>query len=275
MFRQQARSTPEAVAVEDQNGARLTYAELDHQSEQLARRLGQLKVGSESIVAVLMDRSPAMVVALLGVLKCGAAYLPLDPANPPERLRFMLADSKAQVILTKRSFLDVLPEHEAVVICVDADDESIDTDERMPELSPDNLAYVIYTSGSTGAPKGVMVTHRGLANYLRWSTEAYESKTGAGAVVHSPIGFDLTVTSLWIPLLSGTRVLLVGEGMGVIEELARSLERDEEFTLLKLTPAHLEPLAAELAQRSATAGGVRRLSHRGRGTACRAVALVE
>jgi amino acid adenylation domain-containing protein len=259
MFREQARSTPEAAAVEDQNGERLTYAELDHQSEQLARRLRQVKVGPESIVAVLMDRCSAMVVALLAALKSGAAYLPLDPANPPERLRFMLADSKALVILTKRYFLDVLPDHEALVICVDADHESLETEERVPELSPDNLAYVIYTSGSTGAPKGVMVTHRGLANYLRWSSEAYESKVGAGAVVHSPIGFDLTVTSLWIPLISGTRVLLVGEGMGVIEELAKSLEREEKFTLLKLTPAHLEPLAAELAKRSAAAGGLRRL----------------
>jgi amino acid adenylation domain-containing protein len=259
MFREQARSTPEAAAVEEKNGERLTYAELDHQSEQLARRLRQVKVGPESIVAVLMDRCSAMVVALLGALKSGAAYLPLDPANPPERLRFMLADSKARVILTKRDFLEVLPDHEALVICVDTDHESVETEERVPELSPDNLAYVIYTSGSTGAPKGVMVTHRGLANYLRWSSEAYESKVGAGAVVHSPIGFDLTVTSLWIPLISGTRVLLVGEGMGVIEELARSLDRDEEFTLLKLTPAHLEPLAAELAKRSAAAGGLRRL----------------
>lgn len=259
MFRQQARSTPGAAAVEDQNGERLTYAELDQQSEQLARRLRQAKVGLESIVAVLMDRSSAMVVALLGAMKSGAAYLPLDPSNPPERLRFMLADSKALVILTKRYFLDVLPEHEALVICVDAEHERIATDEGVAEIWPDNLAYVIYTSGSTGAPKGVMVTHRGLANYLRWSSEAYESQVGAGAVVHSPIGFDLTVTSLWIPLLSGTRVLLVGEGMGVIEELARSLDRDEEFTLLKLTPAHLEPLAAALGQRSAAGGGVRRL----------------
>src|SRR6185369_7526527 len=175
LFREQARRTPEATAVEDQNGERLTYAELDQRSEQLARRLRQLEVGPESIVAVLLDRCPAMVVALLGALKAGAAYLPLDPANPPERLRFMLADSQARVILTKRNFLEVLPE-------------------LSPELSPENLAYVIYTSGSTGAPKGVMVTHRGLANYLRWSSAAYESKIGAGAVVHSPIGFDLTVT---------------------------------------------------------------------------------
>src|SRR5215213_6580857 len=259
MFRRQARSTPEATAVEDKNGERLTYAELDQQSEQLARRLRQVKVGPESIVAVLLDRSSAMVVALLGVLKSGAAYLPLDPSNPPERLRFMLADSKALVILTKRSFLDVLPDHEALVICVDADHESFDSDERVPEIRADNVAYVIYTSGSTGAPKGVMVTHRGLANYLRWSREAYQSQEGAGAVVHSPIGFDLTVTSLWLPLLSGTRVLLAGEGIGVIEELAQSLDGEEEFTLLKLTPAHLEPLGAELAKRAAARGGVRRL----------------
>src|SRR5215213_9393426 len=259
MFRRQARSTPEATAVEDKNGERLTYAELDQQSEQLARRLRQVKVGPESIVAVLLDRCAAMVVALLGAVKAGAAYLPLDPANPPERLRFMLADSQARVILTKGYLLDVLPEHEALVICVDADHESLESEEGVAEISADNLAYVIYTSGSTGAPKGVMVTHRGLANYLRWASEAYESQLGAGAVVHSPIGFDLTVTSLWIPLLSGTRVLLAGEGMGVIEELAQSLEREEEFTLLKLTPAHLEPLAAELAKRSAAAGGVRRL----------------
>ena len=259
MFRAQARSTPEATAVEDQNGARLTYAELDQQSEELARRLRQVNVGPESIVAVLIDRCAAMVVALLGVVKSGAAYLPLDPANPAERLRFMLADSQASVILTKQNFLEVLPEHEAIVICVDAEHESVATETEMAEISPENLAYVIYTSGSTGVPKGVLVTNRGLANYLRWASEAYESQQGSGAVVHSPLGFDLTVTSLWLPLISGRCVLLVGEGVGVIEDLAQSLTGEEEFTLLKLTPAHLEPLGAELSQRSATAGGVRRL----------------
>jgi amino acid adenylation domain-containing protein len=260
MFRQQARRTPVAVAVES-GARRMSYAELDERSERLARRLRRMGVGAESVIAILLERSAEMIVSLLGVLKAGGAYLPLDPSNPAERLRFMLSDSGARLLLTERRFIDALPEHEVQVLCLDeelltGDDDSLagvdDNNVVTCGSAPGNLAYVIYTSGSTGTPKGVMVTHGGLSNYLRWCADAYEAASGAGAPVHSPLSFDLTVTSLWSPLISGTRAVLVDAGVGV-EGLAAALRAGEEFTLLKLTPAHLEPLAAALAEKTGAA----------------------
>src|SRR5262249_20764374 len=112
-------------------------------------------------------------------------------------------------------------------------------------LTPEHLAYVIYTSGSTGRPKGVMINHGGVANYLRWATEAYRIEEGEGAPVGSSIGFDLTVTSLYGPLVNGKRVNLLPEEEGV-DALARALSREGGYSLVKITPAHLEALARQL-----------------------------
>jgi len=184
-----------------------------------------------------------MIVALLGVLKAGGAYLPLDSAYPQERLQFMLRDADVSVLLTETGLAEKLPAYDGARICLDADCEPFDEYSRENpeiEIEPESLAYVIYTSGSTGQPKGAMVTHRGLANYLSWAVEAYDVASGCGAPVHSSISFDLTVTSIFTPLIAGRSVFLVRDG---IEALAEALLARTNYSLVKITPAHLRALA--------------------------------
>ncbi|MGH9318011.1 MAG: non-ribosomal peptide synthetase, partial [Thermoanaerobaculia bacterium] len=159
----------------------------------------------------------------------------------------------ARVVLTQQRLLESLPEGAAERVCLDADWPAIarESGENPPgQATADNLAYVIYTSGSTGAPKGVMIRHQGLVNYLTWCTKAYAVSEGRGSPVHSSIGFDLTVTSLFPPLLTGRRVEMLPEGAG-IESLAKALRREGGYSLVKITPAHLELLSHVLPESEA------------------------
>src|SRR5215204_5687818 len=156
----------------------------------------------------------------------------------------MLEDSGIAVMLTEKHLLQYLPKHEIPVVCVDEDLESDVSFNAslLDRVVLDNLAYVIYTSGSTGRPKGVMVTHRGLVNYLSWCTEAYGVAEGRGAPVHSPLSFDLTVTSLLSPLCVGQTVTLLADEIAGVG-LAESLRSESGYSLIKITPAHLALLA--------------------------------
>ena len=189
-----------------------------------------------------------MVVGLLAVLKAGGAYVPLDPSYPAERLAFMLADASPAVLLTQAGLLGRLPASSAPVVCLDRDWETIaaEPDGNLPGgAGLRNLAYVIYTSGSTGRPKGAMIHHQGLANYLGWCTRAYAVDEGQGAPVHSSISFDLTITALLAPLIAGRRVDLLDEDLGV-EQLSEALRRSRDYSLVKITPAHLRWLGDQL-----------------------------
>ena len=162
LFHEQATQTPEEVAVVCGREC-LTYRELDHAANRLAHFLKRYGVGPESVVAVATGRSTRMAVAVLAVLKAGAAYLPLDPEYPHERLSFMLEDTRASVVVTEQHLLGRLPAQSARAICLDTDAELIACEsDTNPEtaISSNNLAYVIYTSGSTGRPKAVMMSHR-------------------------------------------------------------------------------------------------------------------
>ena len=252
LFEEQAQRTPDAEAIVYRD-EHLTYTELNARANQLARHLVTLGVGPETLVAVACERSPELVVALLGILKAGAAYLPLDLTYPPERLAFMLDDAAVPVLLTQDRLRALLPMCDAHIVALDSDWSMIATvsSEDIPARAlPDNPAYVIYTSGSTGKPKGVVVSHRGLVNYLSWCTKAYAVGEHGGSVVHSPIGFDLTVTTLFSPLLTGRSVLLVPEEQGV-EGLKDALQVGH-LGLAKLTPSHLEVLTQLLPPDAAT-----------------------
>jgi amino acid adenylation domain-containing protein len=243
LFAAQVARTPESLAL-IYGSERLSYAELNARANQLAHHLRGLGVGPEVRVALLLERCVEMVIGLLATLKAGGCYVPLDPQYPLERLRFMLEDSGVEVLLTKEQWLDALPSHRAQELCIDSAWEAIAKESATDlgvTLDAANLAYVIYTSGSTGKPKGVAVTHGGLANYLQWAAGSYPVGEGQGAPVHSPLGFDLTVTSLLLPLLAGGAVTLLSEGVGV-EALANALNTSAGFGLVKLTPAHLEAL---------------------------------
>jgi amino acid adenylation domain-containing protein len=193
-----------------------------------------------------------MVVAVLAVLKAGGAYLPLDPQYPQERLCFMLSDSGVRALLTQQHLSERLAVDASLPVVML--DTAWTATASTPGLSaqstagvghsgvePRNLAYVIYTSGSTGRPKGVMISHQGVVNYLHWCMQFYRVAQGEGAPVHSPLGFDLTVTSLFAPLLAGRRVLLLPEEQE-LSALAGALQDGRKHSLVKLTPSHVEAL---------------------------------
>jgi amino acid adenylation domain-containing protein/non-ribosomal peptide synthase protein (TIGR01720 family) len=248
LFEQQVERTPDAVAVvfEDRQ---LTYRELNARANRLAHHLRGLGVGSEVLVGICVERSIEMVVGILGILKAGGAYLPLDPSHPEERLRFMLADANAAVLLTQERLRERIGAQRRPLVCLDADWIEISrhpTENPRSSVLPENAVYAIYTSGSTGRPKGALIVHRGLVNYLSWCTRHYDVEAGTGAPVDSSLAFDLTVTSLWAPLVVGRRVELLPEQSGG-RALADALRREGGYSLVKITPAHLELLTHELA----------------------------
>ncbi|HSF42717.1 MAG TPA: amino acid adenylation domain-containing protein [Thermoanaerobaculia bacterium] len=231
----------EEVAVRGE-GVEWTYRELDLLSDRLAWRLAAAGVGPDILAGIyLKGSSPAVLVAILGVLKAGGAYVPIDPAYPSERISFLLDDARIQVVVTSEDLRQALAHERVRALCVEEAFQETVGDGGSPKsgVGPENLAYVIYTSGSTGRPKGVMVPHRGVVNYLSWCSEAYRVAAGSGAPVHSSLGFDLTVTSLLAPLLCGRVVTFLRDDSGA-EGLSAALVERQRFSLVKLTPAHLE-----------------------------------
>src|ERR1051325_5943010 len=183
LFESQVERTPNGVAVVS-GDRQLTYAELNARANQLARFLRRFGIGPASLGGLCVERSIDMVVGILGVLKAGAGYVPMDPTYPADRLGYMLQDANVFVLLTQSHLIDQLPAHNGPRLSLDSDWDVIakERKENLPAwANPGNLAYVIYTSGSTGQPKGVMVHHRGLVNYLTWATETYRVADGCGA----------------------------------------------------------------------------------------------
>ena len=239
LFEQQAERTPEAVAVIFEQ-ERVTYAELNHRSNQLARYLSRSGVGPETFVGVLMERTVEMVVALLGVLKAGAAYVPLDPSYPQERLKFMLADTGASVLLTEeRVATAALPDYQGQVMLVDALRERIASESDEPVKSgvgTRNLAYVIYTSGSTGQPKGVQIEHRGVVNFL-YSMLAEPGMNPTDVIVAiTSLSFDILVLELFLPLMVGAKTVLVSREIAADGAALASVMSKHGATMLQATP---------------------------------------
>ncbi len=239
LFEAQVARTPDAEAVSS-GDVRLTYRELNQRANRLARLLRARGVGPEDIVGVLVPRSVEQVVALLAVTKTGAAYLPLDVEYPPRRLALMLADARPVCLLTTTagaatagalSGAAVLLDHPSVRGALDAADPA--DDERTAALPAAHPAYVIYTSGSTGTPKAVVIEHRALCDYLGWAARTYPSVRGT-SLWHSSVSFDMTVTSLFAPLVTGGRVW--------VSPLDDDAPEPEGITFLKATPSHLPAL---------------------------------
>ncbi|MET0395626.1 MAG: amino acid adenylation domain-containing protein, partial [Longimicrobiaceae bacterium] len=205
----QAARAPRALAVVCGEEA-LTYAELDARADRLARRLVGLGAGPEVRVGICLERSAGMVVALLAVLKAGAAFVPLDPAYPADRLSYMLADSGARVLVTQASLRGLLPADGVRTVLADADAAAPDAAPRTA-AAPENAAYVIYTSGSTGRPKGVVVTHGALLNLVHWHREAFAVTGADRATQLAGLGFDASVWELWPYLAVGAAVHLAAD----------------------------------------------------------------
>ncbi|HYY42898.1 MAG TPA: amino acid adenylation domain-containing protein, partial [Pyrinomonadaceae bacterium] len=228
----------------------MTYAELDARANQLAHHLQRLGVGPDSIVGLCVNRSPAMLVGLLGILKAGGAYVPLDPAYPAERLAFMLADSGAQVVLTEQAIAALLPSAGVRVIRLDVDWPEIARESVLApacRVAPDNLAYVIYTSGSTGRPKGVAMPHRPLVNLLRWQHARSGADTRARTLQFASLSFDVSFQESFATWLTGaTLVLVADEVRRDAAELLRLINeaRVERLLLPFVALQHLAEISA-------------------------------
>jgi len=245
LFEEQVSRGPDNIAVIFEH-ERLTYAELNARANQLAHRLRALGADPESLIGICLDRSPDMVVAILAVLKCGGAYLPLDPVYPPERRAFMLEDARVPILITE-SRLRLGKPVEAHTIILDEDWPSL-AQEPVGNLehssSPENAAYVIYTSGSTGRPKGVVITH---ANVVRLFT-ATDHWFGFGpsdtwTLFHS-FAFDFSVWEIWGALLYGGRLVVVPWMTSRSPELFHDLLVDQKVTVLNQTPSAFRNLIA-------------------------------
>ncbi len=247
LLEKQAERIPEAIALVYEE-MRITYSELHERANQLAHYLRRLGVGPERTVGLWLDRSPEMVIAVLAVLKAGGAYVPFDPSYPRQRLTFMLVDARVSVLLTYKQDVTSLADHGATIVPLEDAWSAIlqESTERLDsEIRPAHLAYIIYTSGSTGQPKGVMITHGGLVNYLSWCVQAYDMARGYGSLLHSSLAFDLSVTALFAPLLTGKILKLLPEEKD-INALGNALQKSRELSLVKLTPTHLSLLTQQL-----------------------------
>jgi len=247
MFEAQVERDPEAPAViyEDE---RISYRELNNRANQLAHYLQRLGVGPETIVGICLERSLEMVVALLGVLKAGAAYLPLDPDYPQERLSFMLADAEVPVLLTATYLKERLAIEAASVICLDTEWERIaehSSEKPISNVSGDNLAYVIYTSGSTGKPKGAMNTHAAIYNRLCWMQEAYGLTPAERFLQKTPFSFDVSVWEFFCPLITGARLVVARPGGHRDSAYLVELIKQEQITTLHFVPPMLQVFLAE------------------------------
>ncbi|GAA3465213.1 non-ribosomal peptide synthetase [Saccharothrix longispora] len=250
LVERQVRAAPDAVALVA-GADTATFAELDARANRIAHHLRRRGAGPDAVVAVALDRGIDLMASLLGVWKAGAAYLPVDPNLPQERIGFMLTDADVPVVLTSSAHADRIGCHASghvVHLDTDApliDAEPADAPDRVDD--PDLLAYVIYTSGSTGRPKGVQITHGGLANHLRWATNELAMRGRRGGAVFSSVAFDLVVPNLWAPLMAGQPVHLLPSDLD-LADLGRLLTDAAPLSFLKLTPGHLQILTDQLSE---------------------------
>ncbi|HEY0604969.1 MAG TPA: amino acid adenylation domain-containing protein, partial [Herpetosiphonaceae bacterium] len=241
----QARQAPDAPAVIGQE-QQLSYRDLNQRANRLAHLLQALGVGPETIVALCLPRSPELLVAILGVLKAGGVFLPIDPAYPPARREWMLKDSAAAALITVQSVRSQL-NTTIHTICLDMDTAQIDAqsgDDPNPAIAPENLAYIIYTSGSTGTPKGVQVTHAGLLNLIHWHRQAYAISAADRATHLAGLSFDAAVWEVWPYLALGASVYLVDDETRVAPDKLRDWLRAHAITRAFLPTPLAEALLA-------------------------------
>lgn len=239
LFEARVKETPDAAAVVF-DSEHLTYQELNTRANRLAHRLRELGVGPEVLVAICMERSLDLVVGLLGILKAGGAYVPLDPGYPTERIRFMLEDSRAGVLLTEQGLMRKVAGYGGHVVSMDSDWEDIGRkSERSPVsgVRPQNLAYVIYTSGSTGEPKGVAIEHHSTVTLLRWAKEMWAPADLAGVLASTSVCFDLSVFELFVPLSWGGAVIMADNVLQLL-----TLPASGSVTLVNTVPSAMAEL---------------------------------
>lgn len=242
-FNYQARRTPRAIAVTDDRGGQLSYAELDRRANQLAHYLRGLGVRAGDKCAVAQERSTAAVVSILAILKAGAAYVPIDPAAPGLRTAALVGDAQASVIVTDSGSAPTLPDGDSALVLVDEDARSIaacpDTDPAAP-LVPWSLAYVIYTSGSTGLPKGVLIEHGSVTHFVNMVAEFFPMSAADRIIQCAALWFDVSVFEIFGAILTGASAHVASNDTKTTPFALQQFMRDRRITVLMTTPSLLE-----------------------------------
>ncbi|MEM9092467.1 MAG: amino acid adenylation domain-containing protein [Cyanobacteria bacterium P01_F01_bin.53] len=252
----QALKTPESVALVSETET-LTYQQLNQRSNQLAHYLHQqgLGAGSEShqLVAIQLTRSPAAIIAFLAILKAGAAYVPIDPNYPAARQQYILQDSKAEILLTETCFISAHSNYSGRCICWDNEQSDIErcskddpSEISQSTIQPDDLAYVIYTSGTTGNPKGVMITHQGLANHGNAMAKAFNITRADRVLQFSSLSFDIVVEEIYPTLISGAALVLRPEEIATSITAFLQFTAAENITILNIPTAFWHELVGGL-----------------------------
>lgn len=248
LFEQQVVKNPHHIAL-TYGTHEITYEELDHKANLLASLLIEKGLVPESITGILLERSPALIIGILAVLKAGGAYLPIDSQLPEDRIKYLLADCKAQILLIDLNYeaLALTLEQESpslVLINIDllnTFSPNLKTNSCYKAV-PNSLAYIIYTSGTTGMPKGVMIEHKSLVNYTCWAAEQYLPEGKSAFALHTSISFDLTITSIFTPLITGNTIVIYNEENTIV--LIERIVNDNKAEVIKLTPSHLKILSS-------------------------------
>jgi amino acid adenylation domain-containing protein len=236
LVEEQVKRTPNAVAVV-YGKQRLTYRELNERANQLAHKLLKLGVGPDQVVGLFVERSTDLIVVMLAIMKTGAAYLPLDPLFPPDRLGYMLEDSGAQLLVTQQSLRRELPTFAgAVILLEDEDWQANRGDNPGIVVEPENLAYLIYTSGSTGKPKGVQIPRGALINFL-WSMREWLQLSDSDRLLAvTTISFDIAGLEIWLPLLVGAQTVVANREAATDGSALRDLLDRHDITIMQATP---------------------------------------
>ena len=256
LVRASMHTAPDAVAIRDGERS-VTYGELESAANALAARLVDAGVGAEAVVGIALDRSVEMVVAMLGVLAAGGAFLPLDSAYPDSRLAALVTDSGASLVITTAAQEQrvrgwgagalvvtdgVIPSGDPRVSSNEAEASANGAARIHSDPPADTLAYVLYTSGSTGAPKGVEVTHGAFADYIAWAARRYADEPGLAWPLFTSPAFDLTLTSIFVPLASAGTIVIYADDVGASALVVRRVFEDNQADVVKLTPSHLRLL---------------------------------
>jgi amino acid adenylation domain-containing protein len=247
LFERQVERTPDAIAIVS-DGGRMSYRELNLRANRLAHFIARRRTGPGPLVGICLERSPEMIIGLLAILKSGAAYLPLDPAYPKERLAFLLDDAKPGLLITDRRLAEALPLCPAEIICLDADRIAIRSegaDNPRNGAYRGSLAYVIYTSGSTGRPKGVMICHRALCNHLIWLASEFPLHESNSLLQKSSLSFDQSVLEIFYPLICGATLVQARPGGEKDVQYIIDLIDEQKVTAFEAVPSMLRAMIEE------------------------------